>query len=104
MSVQAGRLRINLPEGTIIDPKIGEPYASRIAGLHDRDERVVAAAVEWLAARRATLAEPVPVVRKSGSFAAALNRLANAEDALAKAITATEGDENERRSSVREEP
>lgn len=39
--------------------------------------------VEWHAARNATLAEPVADVRKSEAFRDALNRLSNAEDALA---------------------
>ena len=39
--------------------------------------------VEWHAARNATLAEPVADVRKSEAFRDVLNRLSNAEDALA---------------------
>ena len=41
---------------------------------------------EWRAARLATLAEPVADVRKSETFAKALNRLSESEDGLMRAV------------------
>lgn len=46
---------------------------------------------EWFDARTTTLAEPTADVRTSASFKTALNRLSNAEDALAAAIRALGG-------------
>lgn len=37
LTVKAGRLMITMPDGTIIDPKIGEPYATMIADRYLAD-------------------------------------------------------------------
>jgi len=67
-------------------PRWGEDRNQAIADTQSRANELTALrqrVVEWHAARNATLAEPVADVRKSETFRAALNRLANAEDALA---------------------
>lgn len=72
------------------NPATALSLLDRIATLEAESKRLRELVSEWQTARKLVLAEPVANTVTSPSFRDALNRLANAEDALARAALVTE--------------